>query len=90
MTAHPVQDSKGFQRISGPSRRRFQTDWASLFIAALRSSGLVAPAARAAGVGRRTVYDRREQDERFAAAWDDALEATRRARIAQRTNRRPV
>lgn len=32
-------------------------------------------ACKVAGVPRRTAYDRRESDEQFAAAWDEALEA---------------
>ena len=36
---------------------------------------MVNEAARVAGVGRRTVYDRRSRDEDFKRAWDEALEA---------------
>src|SRR5579872_5816316 len=53
-------------------------DWAPLFLAALERSGMVRASARACGVGRRTVYDRRERDPDFAAAWDAALEPFRR------------
>lgn len=62
-------------------------DWRPLFLAALRAGASIAMAARYAGVGRRTAYDRRERDERFAAAWDAALEAGVSARIAERTKR---
>jgi hypothetical protein len=62
-------------------------DWPRLFLAALREGSSIAMAARLAGVGRRTAYDRRERDERFAAAWDTALEAGSIARIAERAHR---
>lgn len=62
-------------------------DWPRLFLAALREGSSAAMAARLAGVGRRTAYDRRERDERFAAAWDTALEAGSIARIAERAHR---
>ncbi len=37
---------------------------------------MVAEAARVAGVGRSTAYDRRKRDEEFAAAWDELVEAS--------------
>lgn len=58
-----------------PKNARARKDWAPAFLAALERSGMVSEAARAAGVGRRTAYDRRERDEQFAQAWDEALEA---------------
>ncbi len=48
--------------------------WVAPFIEALRKSGVVAHAARAAGVSYSAVYAHRAQDADFAAAWDDALE----------------
>lgn len=48
-------------------------DWTHAFLASLRKSGNVSQAARSVGVGRRTVYDRRENDPDFKAAWDDVL-----------------
>jgi hypothetical protein len=51
-----------------PSRRQ------RLFLAALRSTLGVAPAADAAGVSRATVYRWRTEDTDFAKAWDDAVE----------------
>ena len=44
------------------------------FLAALRRGASIADAARAAGVGRRTVYDWRAGDATFAAQWNDAVE----------------
>jgi hypothetical protein len=44
------------------------------FLNSLRKYGNVSKAARAAGVGRRTAYEWREEDKAFAAAWDGALE----------------
>ena len=42
------------------------------FLAALKLGRSIAAAARAAGVGRRTVYDWRDRDPAFAAGWDEA------------------
>jgi hypothetical protein len=44
------------------------------FLGALRLGKSIAAAARAAGIGRRTSYDWRDADARFAAAWDAAFE----------------
>jgi hypothetical protein len=44
------------------------------FLDNLRKRPSVAFAAKAAGVGRRTVYEWRETDAEFAAQWDDAIE----------------
>ena len=35
---------------------------------------MVSEAARAAGIGRRTAYSRRERDENFQTAWDETIE----------------
>lgn len=43
--------------------------------AGIERSTTVSEAARAAGIGRRTAYDRRARDEEFARAWDDTLES---------------
>jgi hypothetical protein len=45
-----------------------------LFLKELARRGNVSDAARKAGAGRRTVYQWREAEEGFAAAWDEALE----------------
>jgi len=64
-----------------------RADWRALFVAALREGASIAMAARFAGVGRRTCYDRRDRDAEFARAWDEALEAGLSARIRERTRR---
>jgi hypothetical protein len=58
-----------------PQRAHARTceDWADRFLAVLRSA-TVSDAARAAGVGRSTVYDRRDRDAEFRQAWDDVVE----------------
>lgn len=48
--------------------------WAPAFLTALAELGVVTTAAKAADVGRRTVYHLRESDPSFAAAWDAAME----------------
>lgn len=48
-------------------------DWRDVFLAALRKSPNVAAAARKAGYTRQWVYKLRQEDEDFAAAWDDAI-----------------
>ena len=53
------------------NRRR---TWENAFFAALEKSGVVAWSAKAAGVGRRTVYDHLQADPEFADRWRDALE----------------
>lgn len=54
------------------------SEWAPVFIDALRETGNVTAAARAAGIDRSTAYRYRNKDtapaREFAAAWDDALE----------------
>ena len=44
------------------------------FLEQFRLTCNVSHAARSAGIGRRTVYDWREADPEFAAAWDEAEE----------------
>ena len=48
--------------------------WPRAFLAALRRSGVVRSACRAARVGRSTAYRHRETDPDFAERWDDAIE----------------
>ncbi len=45
------------------------------FLDALREGRSVAAAAQAADISRRTPYRWRQEDEEFAAAWDDAFDA---------------
>jgi hypothetical protein len=54
-----------------PKKRR---DWKKPFLAALRVSPNVSGAAKRAGVDRAHVYEVREHDLAFAAAWDSAIE----------------
>ena len=49
-------------------------EWMGPFIRSLRTMPNVTSAARVAGVSRALVYEVREQDADFRAAWDDALE----------------
>jgi hypothetical protein len=51
-----------------------RTKWRSRFVEALGQSGNVALACRAAGVARSSVYELRNRDPEFAAAWSGALE----------------
>ena len=53
------------------NRRR---TWENAFFAALEKTGVVAWAAKAAGVGRRTVYDHLQADPEFGERWQDALD----------------
>ena len=53
------------------TRRR---TWENAFFAALEKAGVVAWAAKAAGVGRRTVYDHLQADPEFAERWRNALD----------------
>ena len=54
------------------NRRR---TWENAFFAALQKTGVVAWAAKAAGVGRRTVYDHLQADPEFGERWQDALDS---------------
>ena len=53
------------------NRRR---TWENAFFAALEKTGVVAWAAKAAGVGRRTVYDHLQADPEFGERWQEALD----------------
>jgi hypothetical protein len=55
------------RHLSAPTKK-------ALFLEELRKHGTVYHAAQAADVGRRTVYQWREKDAEFAAAWSDAHE----------------
>lgn len=63
--------------------------WDKAFLTALAHNGVVTYACEAAGIGRRTAYDRRETDTEFAAAWEDAVEEAR-DRIEAEAIRRAV
>jgi len=49
--------------------------WEKAFLSALERTGVVGWAAKAVGVGRRTVYDHRQADPDFAEKWEEALDA---------------
>jgi len=62
--------------------------WEKAFLSCLAKWGVITAACEAAGIHRSTAYDRREADEAFEKAWDDAqktaadlleIEARRRA-----------
>lgn len=57
-----------------PSAEELRAAQRSAFLEALASFGTVRHACEAADVGRSTVYEWREEDADFAAAWDAALE----------------
>ena len=60
------------RRTSRTPRARAQDRQRAIFLETFRTTCNVSEAARSAGVGRRTVYDWRDADEEFAAAWLDA------------------
>jgi hypothetical protein len=51
-----------------------KSDWTAAFLQALAEGATITTAAKAAGVGRASAYDRRKWDKEFAAAWDSAVE----------------
>ncbi len=55
-------------------RKTSAPDWAKRFLSRLGNTGNITVACEYAGVGRRTVYDRRDNDSGFAADMKDALE----------------
>jgi hypothetical protein len=57
------------------TRRRTRPDWAGRFLAALRRSANIKTAAAASGIGRTTVYQRRNRDAQFARQLAEVLEA---------------
>lgn len=61
-------------------------DWKPEWLEAFAKAGMVSAACKATSVGRRTVYDARETDDAFAAAWDELVDETtdRMEREAQR------
>lgn len=64
------------RRAEGRSRgtNRTAPDWSERFLVALRAEGTIYHACAAAGVGRTTVYNRRDADPAFAAEMAAALE----------------
>lgn len=76
LPAHQAQATgqTGHEKTRTRKRRPPKRDWDDAFIEALEHTQLVSHAAAAAGVGRSTVYDRRDHDAKFAARWDDIVE----------------
>ena len=48
--------------------------WAKAFLAALAETGVVGEAAKAARIGRSTVFELKKLDPAFAEGWDAAME----------------
>ena len=63
--------------------------WEKAFLSALEKTGIVAWAAKAAGVGRRTVYDHLHADPDFAEKWEEALDSAE-ARLEEEVMRRAL
>jgi hypothetical protein len=57
------------------------------FLEGLAATGNVTEACRRAAIGRRTVYDAREKDKAFKAAWDEAEEIACDALVAEARRR---
>jgi hypothetical protein len=55
--------------------KKGRRDWKPAFLDCLQKTCSVSASASASGVERSTVYRARTRDERFAAAWDEAIEA---------------
>jgi len=63
--------------------------WEKAFLSALEKTGIVTWAAKAAGVGRRTVYDHLNADPDFAEKWEEALDSAE-ARLEEEVMRRAL
>lgn len=77
------------EHLKAPAQSGEDTSWWPQFLESLMTTCNVTASARAAGVGRVTVYDHRRRHSDFAKAWDEAKaigadtledEAVRRAR----------
>jgi hypothetical protein len=62
------------ENVRSVRRRPRARDWRPKFLDALRNSGVVWAATRAAGIGRQTAYSARYKSRSFADAWDEAME----------------
>lgn len=58
----------------GRPRKGQEGKWIEPFLAALSETPIVGLAAKAAGISRRTVYDRRMKDEDFAKRYEEAMD----------------
>lgn len=61
--------------MNPPDRTKRTPEMEDEFLRVLATGASIYKAARAAGVGRSTVYEWREADEYFRARWDDAVES---------------
>ncbi len=59
---------------SGKTRRKKRVIWRTAFLSKLSKTGNVLDACKAGRITRSNVYRAREEDERFKAAWDAALD----------------
>lgn len=63
----------GNRTLKNKKPQVIRTDgWGTRFLTAFREHGVVWHACEAAGVARRTVYDRKKADPKFAEQWADA------------------
>lgn len=93
-TPKPTSKPKAKARPRSAVRANRTLHARETFLSVFRETCNVSEAVRAAGVGRRTVYDWRDADPVFAAAWDeaeeeavDALEAAARQRAMTTSDR---
>ncbi len=68
----PAQTRTGGDEDGKPNRRT--VDWAEAFLSVMRESGNIRLSCEAAGIGRRTLYDRMSAEDDFARAVKDARE----------------
>lgn len=59
---------------SGRRKRRDSGQWKFVFLRTLRKNANVTESCRMSGISRRTAYNLREVDDKFAEQWDDAVE----------------
>lgn len=60
--------------LQNPTPEKAAPVWEKAFLSALSEAGVVRYACKAAGVDPSAVYDRRRDDQAFAAAWAQALD----------------
>lgn len=80
--AKPADQAAKKRRRTGPKPRTVRTpkkdpnaDAKAAFLKAMSEGKSITGSADAAGIARSTAYQWRDEDETFAAAWDDAIEA---------------
>lgn len=65
---------KTSRRSANSTSTRTRPRWVDRFLDELEARGTVTHACKAAGIDRKTPYNRREKDEEFAAAWDERVD----------------